>query len=163
MRKPVGASPNSLHLVQMKVNAPTRTKVSRFSMVKSRPIIQADGVTFRYLCRCRSHLKESGICSSVSLVSGRASAQTARPATSIATLRCETVTGQAGHRLTDALRSIGLRSKAPALIKGKRCARLCRSKSVTDLHPVVPPAPKGENHPGAVVPARASCPVSRFP
>ena len=40
---------------------------------------------------------------------------------------------------------------------------VCRSKSVTDLHPVVPPAPKGENHPGAAVPARASCPVSRFP
>ena len=59
--------------------------------------------------------KEKGTCSSVSLVSGRASAQTARPATSIATLRCETVTGQAGHRLTDALRSIGPRRKAPAL------------------------------------------------
>ena len=59
--------------------------------------------------------KEKGTCSSVSLVSGRASAQTARPATSIATLRCETVTGQAGHRLTDAPRSIGLRRKAPAL------------------------------------------------
>ena len=41
--------------------------------------------------------KESGTCSSASLVSGRASAQTARPATSIASLRCETVTGQAGH------------------------------------------------------------------
>ena len=38
---------------------------------------------------------------------------------SIATLRCETVTGQAGHRLTDALRSIGLCRKALALIKGK--------------------------------------------
>ena len=59
--------------------------------------------------------KEKGTCSSVSLVSGRASAQTARPATSIATLRCETVTGQAGHRLTDAIRSIGPRCKAPAL------------------------------------------------
>ena len=59
--------------------------------------------------------KGKGTCSSVSLVSGRASAQTARPATSIATLRCETVTGQAGHRLTDALRSIGPRWKAPAL------------------------------------------------
>ena len=58
---------------------------------------------------------ESGTCSSASLVSGRASAQTARPATSIASLRCETVTGQAGHRLTDALRSIGPRRKAPAL------------------------------------------------
>lgn len=36
--------------------------------------------------------KESG-----TLVSGRASAQTARPATSIASLRYETVTGQAGY------------------------------------------------------------------
>ena len=82
---------------------------------------------------------------------------------SIATLRCETVTGQAGHRLTDALRSIGLCRKALALIKGKRCARLCRSKSVTDLHPVVPPAPRGDNHPGSVVPERTTVPVSRFP
>ena len=59
--------------------------------------------------------KGKGTCSSVSLVSGRASAQTARPATSIATLRCETVTVQAGHRLTDALRSISPRRNAPAL------------------------------------------------
>ena len=59
--------------------------------------------------------KGKGTCSSGCLVSVRASAQTARPATSIATLRCETVTGQAGHSLTDALRSIGPRRKAPAL------------------------------------------------
>ena len=39
---------------------------------------------------------------------------------SIATLRCKTVTGQAGHRLADALRSIGPRADASALIKEKR-------------------------------------------
>ena len=59
--------------------------------------------------------KGKGTCSSVSLGGGSAGDQTDRPATSIATLRCETVTGQAGHRLTDALRSIGPRCEAPAL------------------------------------------------
>ena len=101
---------------------------------------KADGALFQRSTRTEAD-KESGTCSSVSLFSGRAAAQTARPATSIATLRCETVTEQVGHRLTDALRSIGPRPDARALIKEKRCARLCRSKSVTDLHPVVPPAP----------------------
>ena len=46
--------------------------------------------------------KESGTCSSVSLCLRAAAAQTARPATSIATLRCETVTEQVRHRLTAA-------------------------------------------------------------
>jgi len=66
-----------------------------------------------------------------------------RPATFNATLRCKTVSEQVCHRLADALRSIGPRRKAPALIKGKRYARLCRSKSVTDLHLVYPPNPQG--------------------
>ena len=48
-----------------------------------------------------------------------------RPATSIATLRCKTVPGQAGHRLADALRSIGPRAARlltqtrPHALKGK--------------------------------------------
>ena len=59
--------------------------------------------------------KESGTCSSVSLVSGRASAQTARPATFIATLRCETVTEQVRHRLTAAPTLHWPAPQAPAL------------------------------------------------
>lgn len=46
--------------------------------------------------------KGSGTCSSVSLVLRYAAPQTARPATFIATLRCETVTEQVRHRLTAA-------------------------------------------------------------
>ena len=61
--------------------------------------------------------KKSGTCSSVSLVLRRASHQTARPATFIATLRCKTVSEQVCHRLADAPRSIGPRRKAPALIR----------------------------------------------
>ena len=41
--------------------------------------------------------KESGTCSSVSLVLRYAAPQTARPATFIATLRCETVSEQVRH------------------------------------------------------------------
>ena len=51
---------------------------------------KADGALFQRSTRTEAD-KESGTCSSVSLFSGRAAAQTARPATSIATLRCETV------------------------------------------------------------------------
>lgn len=61
--------------------------------------------------------KGKGTCSSVSLVSVKASAQTARPATFIATLRCETVTEQVGHRLTDALTHNRPAPQAPALIR----------------------------------------------
>ena len=46
--------------------------------------------------------KESGTCSSVSLVLRCAAPQTARPATSIATLRCETAPEQVRRRLTAA-------------------------------------------------------------
>ncbi len=46
--------------------------------------------------------KDSGTCSSVSLFLRSAAHQTARPATSIATLRCETVPGGAAHRLLQA-------------------------------------------------------------
>ena len=102
--------------------------------------------------------KGSGTCSSVSLVLRCAPPQTARPATSIATLRCETVTEQVGHRLTAAPTLHWPTPPAPALLREKRCARLCRNKSATDLHPLIPPAPKGDNRPGGGVPARASVP-----
>ena len=39
---------------------------------------------------------------------------------SIATLRCKRVSRPAGHTLADALRSIGPRRKAPALLRAKR-------------------------------------------
>ena len=61
--------------------------------------------------------KGSGTCSSVSLCLRGAPPQTARPATSIATLRCETVSEQVRHRLTDAPRSIGPRLDTSALIR----------------------------------------------
>ena len=61
---------------------------------------------------------ESGTCSSVSLCLRTAAAQTARPATFIATLRWETVPEHVRHRLPDALRSIGLRARLPHF-KGK--------------------------------------------
>ena len=47
--------------------------------------------------------KESGTCSSVSLRLRTAAAQTARPATFNAPLRCKTVPEQVRHRLADAL------------------------------------------------------------
>ena len=59
-------------------------------------------------------------------------AELASPATSIATLRCEIVPGQADHKLTDA---------PPHRYKGKRYGRQCRDKPATDSHPAVPPAP----------------------
>jgi hypothetical protein len=62
------------------------------------------------------HIK-SGTCSSVSYVLRCAPPITARPATSIATLRCETVTEQVGHRLTDALTHNRPAPQAPALIR----------------------------------------------
>lgn len=60
--------------------------------------------------------KESGTCSSVSLCLRAAAAQTARPATSIATLRCETLSEQVRQRLTDALTHNRPTPPAPALI-----------------------------------------------
>ncbi len=78
--------------------------------------IRADGIQFHRFPGARADMGK-GTCSSVSLVSGRASAQTARPATSIATLRWETVPEQVRHRLPDALRSIGPRPDAPAHIR----------------------------------------------
>ena len=59
----------------------------------------------------------SGTCSSVSLCLRSAPPQTARPATSIATLRWETVPEQVRHRLPDAPRSIGPRPDARAHIR----------------------------------------------
>ena len=70
--------------------------------------------------------KGSGTCSSVSLVLRCAPPQTARPATSIATLRCKTVSGQACHRLADALRSIGPR--AARLLPQTRTHRTFKEK-----------------------------------
>jgi hypothetical protein len=78
--------------------------------------IRADGAQFHRFPGARADI-EKGTCSSVSLCLRSAPPQTARPATSIATLRCETVSEQVRHRLTDALRSIGPRPDAPALIR----------------------------------------------
>ena len=60
---------------------------------------------------------KSGTCSSVSYVLRCAPPITARPVTSIATLRCETVTEQVGHSLTDALTHNRPTPPAPALIR----------------------------------------------
>ena len=84
---------------------------------------------------------KSGTCSSVSYVLRYASPITARPATFIATLRCETLSEQVRQRLTDALTHKWPTPPAPALIResdhsaasildfrpklGNRC-KLCR-------------------------------------
>lgn len=60
--------------------------------------------------------RKSGTCSSVSLVLRRAAHQTARPATSIPTLRCKTLPEQVRQRLTDALTHNRPTPPAPALI-----------------------------------------------
>ena len=60
---------------------------------------------------------KSGTCSSVSYVLRCASPITARPATSIATLRCETLSEQVRQRLTDALTHKWPTPPAPALIR----------------------------------------------
>ena len=62
------------------------------------------------------HIK-SGTCSSVSYVLRCAPPITARPATSIATLRCETLSEQVRQRLTDALTHNRPTPPAPALIR----------------------------------------------
>ena len=48
-----------------------------------------------------------------------------------------------------------------AQYKGKRYGRQCRAEPATDSHPVIPPAPKGDNRPGGGVPARPSVPRIR--
>ena len=48
---------------------------------------------------------------------------------SIATLRCKRVTRRAGHTLADALRSIGPRRKAHALLREKRLRDSCRPRA----------------------------------
>ena len=78
--------------------------------------IRADGAKFYRFPGARAD-KGKGTCSSVSLCLRSAPPQTARPATSIATLRWETVPEQVRHRLPDALRSIGPLPDAPALIR----------------------------------------------
>ena len=60
---------------------------------------------------------KSGTCSSVSYVLRCAPPITARPATSIATLRCETLSEQVRQRLTDALTHNRPTPPAPALIR----------------------------------------------
>ena len=74
----------------------------------------AHGIT---VCADATVNKESGTCSSVSLCLRYAASQTARPATSIATLRCETLSEQVRQRLTDALTHHWPTPPAPALIR----------------------------------------------
>ena len=78
--------------------------------------IQVDGAKFHRFPGTRADM-EKGTCSSVSLCLRSAPPQTARPATSIATLRWETVPEQVRHRLPDAPRSIGPRPEAHAHIR----------------------------------------------
>ena len=95
--------------------------------------------------------KESGTCPSGTV-------KPPRKATFIATLRCKTVSGQACHRLADALRSNGPRAARlltqtrPHALKGKavtassrlfRSLRLLHNRQLAVLvRP--PPAPRGE-------------------
>ena len=74
-----------------------------------------------------------------------------RKATSIATLRWETVPEQVRHRLPDALRSIGLRTRLPhfkgrAVTASSRLFRSLRLLHNRQLAVLVysPPAPQGE-------------------
>ncbi len=69
---------------------------------------------------------------------------------SIATLREETAPGKAGHRLLSPQRTDSPRSKAPALIREKRCAISSRLPSPKGplsnrqlIAPSSPPGPQG--------------------
>ena len=42
-----------------------------------------------------------------------------------------------------------------AQYKGKRYGRQCRAEPATDSHPVIPPAPRGDNRPGGLSAVRA--------
>ena len=95
--------------------------------------------------------KEKGTCSSVSLVSGRASAQTARPATSIATLRCETVTDKPATDSRTPSAPLALAARLPHF-KGKavtvssrlfRSLRLLHNRQLTVLV-YAPQSPEGK-------------------
>ena len=100
--------------------------------------------------------KDSGTCSSVSLVSGGAYGQTARPATSIATLRCEIVPIAAGA-------STATNSRTPSTqIKGKRSIDCDGTSQPQTLAGPSPPTPQGVQYrPGGQVPAQASVPRIR--
>ena len=71
------------------------------------------------------------------------SAEPPRPATSIATLRCEIVSGQAGHKLTDALPA----DKGKAVTVSSRLLSPEGPLSNRQLTVLVytPPAPQGES------------------
>src|SRR5574344_773410 len=108
--------------------------------------------------------KESGTCPS-------GTDKPPRKATFIATLRCKTVSGQACHRLADALRSTGPRAARlltqtrPHALKGKavtassrlfRSLRLLHNRQLAVLvYP--PPAPRR----GGIIARAPSCPAPR--
>jgi hypothetical protein len=106
-------------------------------------IIRADGARIFLLCRCRCQYK-SGTCPS-------GTDKPPRKATFIATLRWETVPEQVRHRLPDALRSIGRRTRLPhfkgrAVTASSRLFRSLRLLHNRQLAVLVysPPAPQGE-------------------
>ena len=127
------------------------------------PMIRADGALIRRRCFARAD-KRSGTCPS-------GTAEPPRKATFIATLRCKTVSGQACHRLADALRSIGPRAaRLPRRLAPTALIRKSGhgEQSVVPLAPLAPQlpahragpsplAPQGEdNHPGDGVPTPPS-------
>ena len=108
------------------------------------PMIWADGAMFQRQCIAWADI-ESGTCPS-------GTDKPPRKATFIATLRGETEVDRA---------AIGLSSPSRTDRKEKRYGRLWPDKPSTDSHPVIPPAPKGDNRPGGRVPARPSVPRIR--
>ena len=123
--------------------------------VRPMPTIRADGVLFRRRCFARAD-KGSGTCPS-------GTARPPRKATFIATLRCKTVSGQASHRLADALRSTGPRAarllpqtRTQRTYKGKRsrsavsCSArsACSTTASSPCRSVPPGPPRGRQSPG---------------
>ena len=103
--------------------------------------------------------KESGTCSSVSLVLRYVPPQTARPATSIA-LRWETLSEQVRQRLPDAPAHRWPTHQAPALIRESGQETAPGGAGHRLLQVQTPPAPQGERIIAreTAVPARASVP-----
>ena len=105
--------------------------------------IQADGARFQRPTDSSVNIK-SGTCSSVSYVLRYASPITARPATSIATLRCKTVSEQVCHRLADALAHKWPAPQGSRTYKGKEVCKTVPEQVRHRLASGLSPQPPGE-------------------